>query len=51
MLDNKYRWACFCNWLHGLIGWKYPHAVDGLMVPRMPVVQGWLARQIPYDSW
>lgn len=51
MLDMKYRWACVCNYLHDLIGWRYPHAVNGRMVPRIPWLQNWLAKQIPYDSW
>lgn len=51
MLDMEYYNAVLCYKLHGLLGWKYPHPVNGLMVARFPRIQNWLSLQIPYDSW
>ena len=51
MLDLKYYWAVLCYKIHTKIGWKYPYPIDGLMVPKLPKIQNWLASQIPYDSW
>ena len=43
--------ANICYFLIDLIGWKYPYSVNGQMVYRLPRVQNWLSKQIPYGSW
>jgi len=45
----QHYWYGLCWHLINLLG---DHGVkDGLVVRKWPRIQGWLADQIPYDSW